>query len=268
MHDQLPANDATTKKNRQLWNIRPKFLIPVAVILSGIVIFFAAEITSVYVLSFYALIRGWSTAQANYWINNSITAQFIYVLIAETVMVGLIYLILRFYHQSLASIGLSRKFKLRYIAFALMAYPAYLLVFLIASRFATSFFPSLNVNQAQQIGFNSVHGTYQLVLTFVSLVILPPVAEEVLFRGFIFEGLKKAMPVIMAGILVSALFAVAHLPEGGSSGPLWIGAIDTFTLSLALVYLKQKTNSLWPGILLHALKNIIAFVALFVVGGR
>lgn len=268
MQEEQTTNSGAAQKRRELWNLRPKWLIPIAVILSGFLIFFIAQFAGIYALSFYALIQGWSTAQANAWINNSITAQFVYVLTAEAVMVGLIYAILKFYNQSLASIGFGPKFKLRYIAYALMAYPVYLVVFLIASKFATSLFPYLNVNQAQQIGFNSVHGGYQLALTFISLVILPPIAEEILFRGFIFEGLKKAMPVVLAGVLVSVIFAVAHLPEGGSSGPLWIGAIDTFILSLVLVFLKQKTKSLWPGILLHALKNLIAFMVLFVVGGR
>ena len=60
----------------------------------------------------------------------------------------------------------------------------------------------------------------------------------------------------------------AHLAEGGAAGPLWIGFIDTFILSLVLCYLRVKTGSLWAGITLHALKNGIAFVALFVIGTR
>ncbi len=268
MQKEQIIDSGSTKKGRELWNIRPKWLIPIVVIISGFLIFFIAQFAGIFALSFYALLRGWSTAQSNAWINNSITAQFVYVFIAEVVMVGLIYFALKFYNQSLASIGLKRKFKWHYIAYALMAYPVYLAFFLLASKLVIGLFPTLNVNQAQQIGFNSVHGGYQLALTFISLVVLPPIAEEVLFRGFIFEGLKKAMPVVLAGILVSVIFAAAHLPEGGASGPLWIGAIDTFILSLVLVYLKQKTKSLWPGILLHALKNLIAFMVLFVAGGR
>ena len=73
---------------------------------------------------------------------------------------------------------------------------------------------------------------------------------------------------VYAGILTSVIFAAAHLPEGGGSGLFWIGAIDVFTLSLVLVFLKQKTKSLWPGICLHAIKNLVAFISLFVLTSR
>ena len=54
--------------------------------------------------------------------------------------------------------------------------------------------------------------------------------------------------------------------EFGSGQPLlWVAALDTFTLSMVLCYLRQETDSLWPGILLHALKNCIAFITLFVL---
>ena len=60
------------------------------------------------------------------------------------------------------------------------------------------------------------------------------------------------------------LFAVAHLPEGGSDGPLYIAAIDTFVLSLFLVGLRERTRGIWAGMVLHASKNFIAFYYLFI----
>jgi membrane protease YdiL (CAAX protease family) len=130
------------------------------------------------------------------------------------------------------------------------------------------FFPGLDINQHQQIGFNNVRGTVELVLTFASLVILPPLAEEIIMRGFLYTSLRKAMPFAWAAVATSALFATAHLPEGGSAGPLYIAAIDTFVLGMVLSFLREKTGSLWAGITLHALKNGIAFVVLFVIGTR
>jgi membrane protease YdiL (CAAX protease family) len=260
---------ANIKKDQSKWSWRkiPKWLLPIVVILGAFLIFLVAQYTSVLILSFYALFRGWDTARANYWLNNSITAQFLFVLMAEAFTVGLVYLVLRYLKHSLYDIGLKKP---RFIdgGFAILAYPVYLISFLVLLGIATHLFPGINVNEAQQIGFNSVHGTYQLTLTFISLVILPPIAEEILFRGFLFEGLKKAMPVIWAALITSVIFASAHLPEGGAEGPFWVGAIDTFTLSLVLVFLKQKTKSLWPSIFLHAIKNAVAFVTLFVLANR
>src|SRR5205807_2021597 len=128
----------------------------------------------------------------------------------------------------------------------------YFAIYLVAVGVLTKLIPSLNVDQQQDIGFTSVHGAAQLILTGISLVILPPLTEEIMVRGFLYSSLKKGMPTIAAVIVTSAVFASAHLPEGGAAGPLYIAAIDTFILSLVLIYLREKTNSLWAGIALHA----------------
>ena len=81
-------------------------------------------------------------------------------------------------------------------------------------------------------------------------------------RGFLYTGLKKWLPKIIAALVVSALFGLAHLAEGGDAGPLWVGALDTFILSLFLVSLRELTGNLWASIALHATKNTVAFVVL------
>ena len=84
-------------------------------------------------------------------------------------------------------------------------------------------------------------------------------------RGLLYSSLKKAMPIAGAAVITSLIFAAAHLPEGGAAGPLYVAAIDTFILSLVLVYLREKTGSLWSSITLHSFKNGVAFVLLFVL---
>lgn len=262
MKSKLKAGQSENKP----WERIPRWLLPLALIITVGIIYFVSQYASSFILSIYAAIRGWNTATANSWLSSSVTAQFFYVLFFESFTVALLYFILKHYGRSLKTIGL-KVLRLRDGGFALLAFPVYLVVYLIVVAIIQHIYPGINVYQSQNIGFNSVHGDYQLALTFVSLVILPPFAEELLFRGFLFEGLKKAMPVIYAGLLTSVLFAVAHLPEG-SGGLFWIGAIDIFILSLVLVYLKQKTKSLWPGIFLHALKNLVAFISLFLLTNR
>ncbi len=253
-------------KETQPWRKIPKWLLPIMIILLVALIFFVSQYAASLILSLYALIRGWNAAQANSWLNSSITAQFIYVVLFESASIGLVWAILHRYGKSLRSIGL-KKARFRDGGYALLAYPVYFIALLIGLYIVRAIYPTFNTNQGQSIGFNSVHGVYQLTLTFFSLVIIPPFAEEILFRGVLFEGLKKAMPVIYAGVLTSAIFAIAHLPEG-TSGLFWVGALDVFILSLVLVYLKQKTKSLWPGIFLHMLKNLVAFISLFLLTNR
>lgn len=215
-------------------------------------------------VSIYPIIKHWTTAQANDWLSSSVTAQFVYILIAEATAIGAIYLFLKRYRTKLSIIGL-RKPRWSDLGYGLLAVIPYYALYLIAQSVISHFVPSLNVNQAQEIGFTNVNGTLPLVLTFISLVVLPPITEEIMVRGFLYSSLRKAMPLIYAALLTSFAFAIAHLPEGGASGPLYIAAIDTFVLSMVLIWLREKTGGLWASITLHAIKNGIAFVALFIL---
>jgi membrane protease YdiL (CAAX protease family) len=229
-------------------------------------VYFLAQFLGGIFISIYPWLKHWDNSRANDWLTNSVPAQFFYVLLAEAITVGAIYLFLRHFKQGFKAIGLKRP-HWRDPGFGLLAFPAYFVVYAVVLSVIYHFI-HLNLNQQQNIGFTNVHGSLQLILTFFSLVVLPPLAEEIMMRGFLFSSLQKAMPVLWAALLTSAIFASAHLPEGGSSGPLWVGFIDTFTLSLVLCYLRQKTGSLWAGITLHALKNAVAFVSLFLLTSR
>lgn len=117
--------------------------------------------------------------------------------------------------------------------------------------------PHFNASQAQDVGLSGSYSLGLKIIGFVSLVILTPIFEETMFRGVLFKGLRRSMSFYPALIVTSLLFALAH-------GQLNV-AIDTFALGLLLGYLTEKTGSIVPSILLHALKNSIAFIILFVV---
>ncbi len=232
-----------------------------------IVIYYASQILAGVLLSVYPGLQHWTDSQAIAWLNDSVGAQFVFILLAEALSIGAIYLFLRHYKLGFASIGL-KKPRWSDLFNGLLAVPVYFVIYLITVGLVSHFVPSLDISQEQQIGFDNVAGALPLILTFISLVILPPLAEEIMVRGFLYSTLKKAMPLIAAVIVTSALFAGAHLPEGGAAGPLYIAALDTFVLSLVLIYLREKTGSLWSSITLHAVKNGVAFLALFVFHAR
>ncbi len=227
-----------------------------------IVLYYASQLAGGILVSIYPWLKHWSTSQATDWLTNSVTAQFIFILLAEVSTVGAIYLFLQRRRLSMAMIGFKRP-RWRDLAYGLMGVPIYYLLYLVAVGVASHLIPSLNVSQQQDIGFTNVHGAAELIMTFISLVVLPPLAEEIMVRGFLYSSLKKALPTVWAVIITSLLFASAHLPEGGSAGPLYIAGLDTFILSLVLIYLREKTGSLWGSITLHAIKNGVAFAALF-----
>jgi membrane protease YdiL (CAAX protease family) len=257
----VPAGPAASQKPSKQW------LVALLALLAIVVLFYAAEISSGLIISIYPVLHHWSSAQSDRWLSNSVGAQFSYGLLADGLIVAGIAWMLRLFHWQWSSIGLKMP-KIRHIAYGLLAAIPYYILYIIAVIIISAIIPALNVNQTQQIGFNSVHGVLPIMLAFVSLVVVPPLAEEIAMRGFLYTGLRKWLPKIVSALIVSALFGAAHLAEGGSAGPLWIGAMDTFILSLVLVFLREKTGNLWAGITLHALKNGIAFISLFIVAGR
>lgn len=238
----------------------------IAIVIAG-VIFVGTQIAASLPFILYPSFRGWTADQANTWVNGTY-AQFAFVAIAEV----LTFLALRWFtHRGglrLRDLGW-RRFNGWAIIYALCGFAVYFVAYIILLAVAGALLPGLNQSQGQDIGFNDVSGGLQLFVTFISLVVLPPIVEETFFRGFLFTSFRRRMGFVMSALLTSALFAVPHLLESKQPGSLlWVGGIDTFTLSLVLCYLREKTNSLWPGVLLHGIKNGIAFVALYIFVGR
>jgi membrane protease YdiL (CAAX protease family) len=231
------------------------------------VIYFATQIIAGLIIYIYPYLQGWSVEQTNEWLKNSVYAQFFYILVAEALTMAALLFMLRWFKWTWRTIGLTAP-KIRHIVLGIAAVIPYFVIYLLIISVVTHFYPSLNVDQKQEIGFDSTKGSLELALVFISLVILPPLVEEIMMRGFLYSGVRKMFGKVISALLVSALFGIAHLAEGGAAGPLWIGALDTFALSLVLVSLREITGNLWAGITLHAIKNGIAFVSLFILASR
>ncbi len=116
-------------------------------------------------------------------------------------------------------------------------------------------FINLGLDQQQDVGFDSISRQYEYGLAFVTLVVLAPIAEEVLFRGYLFGKLRKYVPVFWAMLITSLLFAAVH--------GAWNVGLDTFALSMVMCVMVYWSGSIWPAILLHMAKNFIAFYFLF-----
>jgi membrane protease YdiL (CAAX protease family) len=226
--------------------------------------FISQIIAGVTILLGAILVENGNQASAQNWLTNSILAQFLFVLMAEAIAVAAVYIYLRLIKNSPKSIGLRRPQWLD-LGWGALVFTPYLILYVALIVVVSHIFPGLNVNEKQQVGFNNANGAIELILTFFSLVVLPPIAEEILFRGLLYTNLKRLMPLLPAAIVTSLLFALPHIGEGGSAGPLYIAGIDTFTLSLFLVYLRERTGGLYASMTLHALKNGLAFIVLFVL---
>lgn len=224
-------------------------------------IFFAAQFLGYWVASRIAALQHTSSD----WLQRSAAGQFLLILLIEALTLGMLFWFLRRRHTTWSALGIKGRPRITDVGYVLIGYLIYIAAYLILVSLIKAIIPSLDVNQAQEIGFDQARGM-QLVLVFISLVVLPPITEEILMRGFVFTGLKRAIPQYWAILVTSLLFAAAHLQFGSDAPLLWVAAIDTFVLSLILIQLRERTGGrLWASMGLHALKNGIAFVGLFVL---
>lgn len=154
-------------------------------------------------------------------------------------------------------LGFRRLLQWRDILYAAIGYVvSYAALILVGSLAALV--PGFNANQPQNTGFSMTLAPGDALVVFVSLVVIAPVLEEIIFRGYLFGTLRRSVPVWAAAIITSLLFGLAH--------GQWNVGIDVFLLSLVSCYLRYRTGSLWASILLHVLKNGVATYLLYVAG--
>jgi len=101
-------------------------------------------------------------------------------------------------------------------------------------------------------------------LAVISIAVIAPVVEEIAFRGFIYGGLRNKWGVTVSVLVSSFVFALAHSFSVGGSILLLGPSLFVAGVALALVY--ERSRSLVPGIVLHASFNLIAVIAIFLVG--
>lgn len=240
---------------------KPKLYNPQATVAITIGIYFTAQLVAGILISILPLVKHWSAAQTASWLQSNVWATFAFVLMVEAATLYFLYLFLTYRKVSFKDIGFNKP-KAKHIAYALSGFAVYFVLYIVVILVAKALVPSLDLDQKQELGFSTATRGIELLPVFLSLVVLPPITEEIVARGFLFGGLRTKLPFIFAAIITSVLFAAAHL-GAASDGLLWVAAVDTFILSLVLCYLRERSGSLWPSIGLHALKNCLAFIVLF-----
>lgn len=89
----------------------------------------------------------------------------------------------------------------------------------------------------------------------LAIVVLAPMMEETLFRGFLFEGiLHSRLGWFGAIVLTSLLWSLIHVQYDA------YGIATVFVSGLLLGYVRLRTGSLYATIFLHGLMNLVATV--------
>lgn len=94
-----------------------------------------------------------------------------------------------------------------------------------------------------------------LVLLLILVAIIAPVAEELLFRGLLYPVLRRSWGVTLAIILNALLFGFAHV--------VLILIPGLFFVGLILAWVRERSGSVIPGMLLHALQNGIIIIGIY-----
>ncbi|MBS5939599.1 CPBP family intramembrane metalloprotease [Clostridium sartagoforme] len=97
-----------------------------------------------------------------------------------------------------------------------------------------------------------------LIITFITVGIVAPIAEEFLFRGVVFNTLQKRFSSAWTIVIQGVLFGVFHLN-------LVQGSYATI-LGIVYGYVTYKTKSLWPAIIMHIVNNSMPFIMTIIFG--
>lgn len=207
-------------------------------------------VAAIYVLSAFGI----EVVGLNESVFNTVIAAIVYVL-TLVIVVGLPWLIKK-RSTTKSDVGLMGLPTWRDIGLAPLGFVIYILLSGIVVYALTQFVPSFDATQAQDVGFADLSQRYEYFLAFITLVVIAPVAEEILFRGYLFGKLRKSIPLWAAILLTSVLFGAVH--------GQWNVGIDVFVLSVVACLLRVVTGNIWSGILLHMIKNGLAFYILFI----
>jgi membrane protease YdiL (CAAX protease family) len=133
---------------------------------------------------------------------------------------------------------------------------AFLAYYAIAIAYAVLFSPP-EEELPKELGAEESVGL--AIATGVLLIAIAPVAEEVFFRGFLYQAFRNSYGVWPGAILSGLVFGVIHFE--------FFKLVQLAALGVILALLFEKTRSLWPSIMLHAINNALAFVYLMTDSG-
>ncbi|MFH1061769.1 MAG: tetratricopeptide repeat protein [Candidatus Omnitrophota bacterium] len=182
---------------------------------------------------------------------NSLLAQFITVVLTSGIV---FWFAIKRNGQSLRDLGFRW---VRIKKFAFLAILSILMIFLFNALYMGLFSVLSGAYPEQQFivqliakAGNSGH----MVGLFLFAVIVSPFAEEIIFRGFIYSGLRRHCGFVAAGIISSFIFGIFHL-QGSLFLPIAF-------MGFVLAWLFERTRSILPAVIVHMLWNLITFLNL------
>ena len=99
---------------------------------------------------------------------------------------------------------------------------------------------------------------FSICIAFISAAIISPIYEEIFYRGFLFRWFRTRFGFFSGAIMSSLIFAVVHIP---TYNVIPVAFVSGFIFA----YAYEKTNSIWPSVLIHGLSNGIMLILTLVL---
>lgn len=115
-----------------------------------------------------------------------------------------------------------------------------------------------HTENAQCLSVRSDYGS-SVLLALPVVAVAAPIVEETVFRGVVYRWLRGVMPVNLAMGVSAAVFAGAHF--------IRLLLLPLFGLGILLAWIYERSGSIWPGVLVHALFNLVGVVAILTARG-
>jgi membrane protease YdiL (CAAX protease family) len=154
--------------------------------------------------------------------------------------------------EKLGVLGLRVKDGLRPLVLSgVGGYSVYVL-FLTLQGLTVQQMPVLNLEVAQ-LGMKLLgeQSAASVIIYVVLLGLLAPVAEELIFRGFIYSSLRRYVSALPAVVVSAVVFGLMH--PGGTA------LLQIVVIGIVLAVLYERTRSVIPCIVCHAMNNLLAF---------
>ncbi len=148
-------------------------------------------------------------------------------------------------------LGLRRPLRSPYVSMAI-AYFGYIAVAILIA----ALLQPQQEDVTRDLGFGE--GPLGSTAAALLIIVAAPISEEMFFRGFMFAGLRRSAPFVVAAVISSCVWGLFHYTGPGS----WGVVLQLSIFGLALAWLYERTGSIWPTIAVHALNNAIAFALL------
>jgi CAAX protease family protein len=98
-----------------------------------------------------------------------------------------------------------------------------------------------------------------MALSIIQSVLITPFAEEILFRGSLYGWVRAKLSANLTILITSTLFALYH--------PLIYLWPVAFVFGLISGWLRERTNSLTPFLIIHVLNSISMIAAAYFITG-